>query len=78
MLSERSIEMANPLFNGPMQFGPFGNIQNTIQQFNQFQSTFQGNPQQKVQELLQTGQMSQQQFNQLSQMAQVFRQILGR
>lgn len=51
----------------------FGNMMNMMQQFNQFRSTFQGNPQQKVQELLNSGQMTQQQFNQLSQMAQMFR-----
>ena len=51
----------------------FGGMMNMMQQFNQFRSTFQGNPQQKVQELLNSGQMTQQQFNQLSQMAQMFR-----
>lgn len=76
--------MGNPLFNlfggnqPQQQQGPFNNAANVINQFNQFRSTFQGDPQQKVQELLQSGQMSQQQFNQLSMMAQTFRQLLGR
>lgn len=67
----------NPLFNifGGQQ-GPFNN--NIINQFNQFQSTFQGDPKQKVQDLLNSGQMSQEQFNQLSSMAQVFQTLLGR
>lgn len=67
----------NPLFNmfGNQQ-GPFNN--KVIDQFNQFQSTFQGDPKQKVQELLNSGQMSQEQFNQLSSMAQVFQTLLGR
>ena len=67
----------NPLFNifGGQQ-GPFNN--NIVNQFNQFQSTFQGDPKQKVQELLNSGQMSQEQFNQLSSMAQVFQTLLGR
>ena len=65
-------QMPNGMMYGN-SFGPFGNMMNMIQQFNQFRSNFQGNPQQKVQELLNSGQMSQQQFNQLSQMAQVFR-----
>ena len=56
--------------------GPFNN--NFINQFNQFQSTFQGDPKQKVQELLNTGQMSQEQFNQLSSMAQMFQTLIGR
>lgn len=75
--------MSNPLFQmfgsrAQQNSGPFDNASNVIQQFNQFRSTFQGDPQQKVQELLQSGQMSQQQFNQLSLMAQTFRQLLGR
>lgn len=36
-----------------------------IQQFNEFQKTFQGDPKAKVQELLNSGQMSQAQFNEL-------------
>ena len=69
----------NPLFNmfGNQQ-GPFNDMNNVINQFNQFQSTFQGDPKQKVQELLNSGQMSQEQFNQLSSMAQVFQTLLGR
>ena len=49
----------------------FGNMQNFMNQFNQFRQNFgnQQNPQQMVQHLLDSGQMSQQQFNQLSQMA---------
>ena len=66
----------NPLFNllggnSPMPLpGELGNIQNLMQQFNQFKSTFQGNPQQQVQGLLNSGRMSQAQFNQLQKMAQ--------
>lgn len=72
----------NPLFNmfgGQQQpQGPFSNAANVINQFNQFRNTFQGDPQQRVQELLNTGQMTQEQFNQLSVMAQSFRQLLGK
>lgn len=69
----------NPLFNmfGNQQ-GPFNNMNNVIDQFNQFQSTFQGDPKHKVQELLNSGQMTQNQFNQLSNMAQMFQALLGR
>ena len=75
----------NPFYNPSMipngmmsgnNFGPFGNMMNMMQQFNQFRSTFQGNPQQKVQELLSSGQMTQEQFNQLSQMARTFGQFM--
>lgn len=60
----------NPLFNilnGGMQ--PQNPMMNMITQLNQFRQTFQGNPKQQVQQLLNSGKMSQEQFNQLSQMA---------
>lgn len=40
-----------------------------LQRFNQFKSTFNGDPRQQVQNMLNNGQMSQDQFNRLSQMA---------
>lgn len=63
----------NPLFGSNPQgntFGPFGGMMNFMNQFNQFRQGIQGNPQQMVQNMLQNGQMSQEQFNQLSGMAQ--------
>ena len=63
----------NPLFGGNQggnMFGPFGGMMNFMNQFNQFRQGIQGNPQQMVQNMLQNGQMSQEQFNQLSGMAQ--------
>lgn len=74
--------MNNPLFNllggGNMQLpGPLGNMQNFMTQFNQFRQTFQGNPQQQVQQMLNSGQMSQQQFNQLSQLATQIQKMMG-
>lgn len=62
--------MMNPLFNilnGGVQ--PQSPMTNMIKQLNQFRQTFQGDPKQQVQQLLNSGKMSQQQFNQLSQMA---------
>lgn len=47
-----------------------------IQQFNQFRQSFQGDPRQKVQELLQTGQMSQEQYNELQQKATQFQDMM--
>ena len=44
-------------------------IDNFINQFNQFRSAFTGNPEQRVKQLLQTGQMTQEQFNQLAETA---------
>ena len=55
---------------------PLGNMTQMLQQFNQFKQQFKGDPQQKVQELLNSGQMSQAQFQQLQQAAQQLRQFL--
>lgn len=66
--------MSNP-FAG-MGAGPMGNMAQMVQAFNQFKSTFQGNPKQKVMEMLQSGRISQSQLNQAQQMAQQFQQFL--
>lgn len=71
--------MANPLFNmfgNNPQAGPFGNMTQLMNQYNEFKSSFQGDPKQKVQELMNSGQMSQEQFAQLSSMAQTFQQLM--
>ena len=47
-----------------------------MQQFNQFRRNFNGNPQQTVMNLLQQGMMSNQQFQQLSEMANQFRNFM--
>lgn len=63
------------LFND-FHTGPTNNMTNLLSQFNQFRSTFSGNPEQQVKQLLQSGRMSQEQFNQLAQMAnQLYRFI---
>ena len=56
----------------------FQNAQNLVNQFNQFRNTLQGNPQQMVQQLLQSGRMSQQDYNNYHQMANEFMKILPR
>lgn len=61
--------MSNPLFNmlgGQMQNSDINNI---VAQINNFKANFKGDPRQKVQELLNSGQMTQAQFNELSQEA---------
>lgn len=71
--------MANPLFNmfgNNPHSGPFGNANQLMNEFNQFKSNFQGDPKQKVQELMNSGQMTQEQFAQLSSMAQAFQQLI--
>ena len=58
--------------------GPVGNMMNLVGRFQQFKNSFQGDPRAQVQQLLNSGQMSQEQFNQLSQMASQFQNMLGR
>lgn len=53
-----------------------GGIGNMIQKFNQFRANFQGDPQQQVQQLLNSGKMTQQQFNQLQGLATQFQRLL--
>ena len=72
--------MANQLFNvlgsNSNLPGPLGNMQNMLQQLNQFRQSFQGDPKQQVQQLLNSGKMSQSQYNQLSQMATQIQNML--
>lgn len=50
---------------------------NMISQFNQFKQNFKGDPKAQVQQLLDSGQMSQMQFNKLSQMATQIQNIMN-
>lgn len=73
--------MANPIFQamgGGSMPGPLSNFGVMMQSFNQFASAFKGDPKQKVQELLNSGRMSQEQLNQLQNMAQQFQQMMGK
>lgn len=58
--------MPNPLFNQSQNNNPFAQIINEAQNLKKI---FKGNPRQEVERLLQSGQMSQSQFNQLAQIA---------
>ena len=67
--------MGNPFYNQNQP--PQNPMMKMVQQFQQFSSNFHGDPRQRVQELLNSGQMSQQQFNYLSNLAQQFRNMLS-
>lgn len=72
----------NSLFNslggGNSQLpGPFGNMQQMMQKLNQFRQSFQGDPKEQVQQLLNSGKMSQEQYNKLSQMATQIQNMLN-
>lgn len=68
--------MNNQIFNAMMQNTPMGNAQNLLSQYRQFRDTFQGDPQQKIQEMLNRGQITQAQVNQARNMAAQFKSIL--
>lgn len=72
----------NPLFNamnaGLNGNGPIGNIQNFMSQLKQFRSSFQGNPNDKIQELLNSGKISQEQYNQCANMANQIMGLVGK
>lgn len=71
------IIMANSLYNsiGDSNNMPF-NIQAITDRLNQFRQSFSGDPKQQVQQLLNSGRMSQSQYNQLSQMATKIQKML--
>ena len=66
----------------PMNNGPFGNISNIMQQFNQFKQTFNGNDalaQERVQQMMNSGQINQSQLNAaIQQTNNLYNTIFGR
>ena len=73
--------MANPLFNllgsaPSMMPGPIGNMMNLLGQLNQFRSQIKGDPKQQIQELLNSGKMTQSQFNQCKSMAEQIQKMI--
>ena len=56
-----------PQHNNPMQM---------MQQFQQFRNTFNGNPQQMVQQMLRSGQITEAQLQQATQMAKQFQSFV--
>lgn len=66
--------MPNPLFQ--MMSQNAGN-NGLLQRFHQFRQMFSGDPRQKVQQMLNSGKISQSQYNQAVQMAQQLQKMLG-
>lgn len=67
--------MGNPLFNS---FGNNNQFDNIMKQVEDFKRQFSNiNPREEVERLLNSGQMSQSQFNQYSQIAQQIGQMMG-
>ena len=66
--------MSNPLFSmmaGQAQGNPM------MEKFRQFQQMFRGDPKQQVQQLLNSGKVSQQQYNQAVQTANQMARMMG-
>lgn len=53
------------------------NIQDFISKFNQFKQTYTGNPQQQIQQMLNSGKVTQQQYNNAVNTANQIMKMLG-
>ena len=62
----------NPLFN---QLGQPNN--SMLEQFNKFRQNFKGNPQEQIQQMLNSGRLSQAQYDQAVQKANMLRKLFG-
>lgn len=77
--------MNNPLMGGmPQVTGPMAKVQQLMTQVNQFAQTFRGNPQEQVQQMMNSGRVTQERFNWAHQQAveaqrqiQQFQQMMG-
>ena len=69
----------NPLFSmfGGMNQMPNNGMMNLVQQFMQFKQNFNGDPKQQIQNLLNSGKVTQEQYNRAVQMAQQLQRMMG-
>lgn len=67
--------MASSILNS---FGDnkISNFLSHINEFNNFRNSFQGNPQQEAENLIKSGKMTQQQFQQYAQLANLIRPLI--
>ena len=64
----------NPLYN---EMGNNNVPNNFMSRFQQFRQNFKGNPQEQVQQMLNSGKVSQADYNRAVQMAQQFQRMFG-
>ena len=69
--------MSNPLFQQISGQMPQNNMSGLMQRFQQFQQMFKGDPRQQIQQLMNSGRVSQSQYNNAVQMAQQFQKMMG-
>ena len=55
---------------------PFGQMQSLMQRFQQFQQMFKGNANQQIQQMMNSGKVNQQMYNQAVQSAQQFKRMM--
>ena len=75
----------NPLFQKMMSQSPMGSSNgpnlppalSMMQKFIEFKNAFKGNAKEQVEDLLKSGKMSQEQFEQLKSMAEGFKNLVG-
>lgn len=72
------MRMSNPLYSmfGGMNNMPNNGMMNMVQQFMQFKKNFHGDPRQQVQQLLNSGKVSQDQYNRAVQMANMLQNMM--
>lgn len=68
--------MANSLFTQFSNQPPNNGVMQIMAQAQDLQKTFEGNPREEVERLLNSGQMSQDQFNKFAQMANQIRAMM--
>ena len=70
--------MNNPLVGGaPQMGGAMQNIQNIMQQYQKFRQMFTGDPRQQIQQMLNSGRLSQDQLNNAVQTANQLQRLMG-
>ena len=70
--------MSNPLYSmfGGLNQLPNNNMAQLLQQLSQFKQNFHGDPRQQIQQMLNSGQVTQEQYNRAVQMANFLQSMI--
>lgn len=69
--------MSNPFYQAMGgNVNPLGNFGQLVQKFQQFKTSFQGDPKAEIEKMLQSGALTQEQLNQAQAMARQFQNLL--
>lgn len=71
-------ELYNEYANQGAQSAPDGRFANFVRQWQQFRAQYQGDPRQQIQQMLQSGQLTQEQLNHAQQLVQQFIRLIPR